>query len=144
MHPSHYPTRPESSREAESEDTNTTKDDNTNLNSPVPGGHSLRSLNTNVQNPEQPAISFASVATETSPAPSSSSENQEKHLPMFCCFQRTLHHTMVRDEQDNDFSDTTTFQELKKTYLQSLGFMGKWRTLLSLRSLKKIHRIQVL
>jgi len=62
---------------------------------------------------------------------------------MFCCFKRSLHHTPVRDEKDDDFSDTTTFQELKKTYLQSLGRTGKWRTLLSLRSLKKIHRIRV-
>ena len=65
------------------------------------------------------------------------------YIPTFSCFQRTLHHTVVHENDDNDYSDTTTFTELRKTYNESLGRFGKWRIILSLRSLKKICKISV-
>jgi hypothetical protein len=72
-----------------------------------------------------------------------STKSQKKYVPMFSCFKRTLLHALVREQTDIDFNDTQTFLELNKTYVQSLGPLGRWRTLLSLRSLKKIHRIEV-
>ena len=91
---------------------------------------------------------------ENSPIIADDSQDQSKdtpsgerdvvsYFPTFSCFQRTLHHTVVREDNDDDYSDMTTFSKLRKTYNNSLGCLGKWRIVLSLGSLKKISKIAV-
>jgi hypothetical protein len=85
----------------------------------------------------------ADDSQDQSKATSSGERDVVSYVPTFSCFQRTLHHTVLREDNDDDYSDTTTFSELRKTYSNSLGRLGKWRIVLSLRSLKKITKIAV-
>lgn len=72
------------------------------------------------------------------------SEVDKTHVPLFSCFQMTLHHTEIREESDNDFSDQATFVAVRSTYIKSLGRLGNWNNRLNLRSLKRILILKVL
>jgi len=62
---------------------------------------------------------------------------------MFSCFQKTLFYAEIVTENETNYDDPRTFMELKKRYRLSLGRLGLWRNLFSLRCLNRIEPVQV-
>jgi hypothetical protein len=71
-------------------------------------------------------------------------ESPIMYVSMFNCFQLTLHHTEpINEVDDNNFSDEKTFEILQTTYHESLGRLRQWKNKLTLRTLKRIFKLEV-